>query len=127
MRRVFIFFLILVIGHYALSALMMTSKVRRGQASWYSRRSPGIRRRTANNERFNDQALTAAMWNVPFHTKVRVTNIENDKSVIVRINDRGPHYRYVRQGRVIDLTKAAFHKIASHQKGLIDVVVEVLE
>lgn len=95
-----------------------------GQSSWYSRHDPGIKKRTANNEIFNDQAMTCAMWGVPFNTKLRVINEANGKSVVVRVNDRGPHRRYVRQGRVIDLTKAAFRRISSHKRGLIDVTVE---
>ena len=97
-----------------------------GKASWYSRQSPGINRRTANNEIFNDQALTAAMWNVPFHQLVKVTNLDNGKSVIVRVNDRGPHKRFVRKGRMIDLSRQAFTRIASPRKGLINVQIELL-
>jgi len=97
-----------------------------GHASWYSRFDPGVNKRTANNEQFNDQAMTAAMWGVCFGTKLRVTNLRNGKSVVVRVNDRGPHRRYVREGRVIDLTKAAFRQISSHDRGLIPVRVEEL-
>ena len=97
-----------------------------GKASWYSRHDPGINRRTANNEIFNDQALTAAMWNVPFHQLVKVTNLDNGKSVIVRVNDRGPHKRFVRKGRMIDLSRQAFTRIASPRKGLINVQIELL-
>ena len=97
-----------------------------GKASWYSRRSPGINKRTANNEIFNDQALTAAMWNVPFQQLIKVTNLDNGKSVIVRVNDRGPHRRFVRRGRVIDLSRQAFVQIASPRKGLINVQLELL-
>ena len=92
-----------------------------GKASWYSKESPGINKHTANNEIFNDKNLTCAMWGAPFNQTVKVTNRLNGKSVIVRVNDRGPHYRFFRQGRVIDLTKAAFAKIASLDNGLIDV------
>lgn len=97
-----------------------------GKASWYSRHDPGIRKHTANNEIFNDQALTAAMWNVPFHQLVKVTNLDNGKSVIVRVNDRGPHKRFVRKGRVIDLSRKAFTQIAAPRKGLINVQIELL-
>jgi len=100
--------------------------VQTGMASWYSQRSPGIRKRTANNEIFNDRGLTAAMWGVPFNQMVKVTNMKNGKSVIVRINDRGPHKRYVRKGRVIDLSKRAFSNIASLKKGLIRIELELL-
>lgn len=74
-------------------------------------------------EVFNDRDLTCAMWGAPFNQTVKVTNRSNGKSVIVRVNDRGPHFRYFRKGRVIDLTKAAFAKIASLDNGLIDVEV----
>ena len=98
-----------------------------GKASWYSQESPGINKYTANNEIFNDMDLTCAMWEAPFNQTVKVTNRSNGKSVIVRVNDRGPHYRYFRKGRVIDLSKAAFAKIASLDNGLIDVEITFLQ
>lgn len=98
-----------------------------GKASWYSQKSPGIKKHTANMEIFNDRNLTCAMWGAPFNQAVKVTNRANGKSVIVRVNDRGPHFRYFRKGRLIDLTKAAFNKIASPDKGLIEVEIEFLE
>lgn len=97
-----------------------------GHASWYSRRDPGINRHTANNEIFDDSKLTCAMWNVPFNQKLRVTNLANGKSIVVRVNDRGPHKRFVRKGRVIDLTRTAFKQIGGTKKGLIQVQVEFL-
>src|SRR5215203_2536582 len=75
--------------------------IQTGAASWYG---PGFHgKKTANGERFNTHALTAAHKTLPFGTKVRVTNESTGKSVVVRINDRGPYA----QGRVIDLSKAA--------------------
>lgn len=72
-----------------------------GYASWYG---PGFHgRKTASGERFNTYELTAAHKNLPFGTLVKVTNLNNDKSIIVRINDRGPYVR----GRVIDLSYAS--------------------
>ncbi|MBS1518462.1 MAG: septal ring lytic transglycosylase RlpA family protein [Bacteroidetes bacterium] len=72
-----------------------------GDASWYG---PGFHgRKTANGERFNTNEMTAAHKTLPFNTLVKVTNLSNDMSVIVRINDRGPYVR----GRIIDLSKAA--------------------
>ncbi|WP_279483859.1 septal ring lytic transglycosylase RlpA family protein [Aureimonas sp. SK2] len=76
-----------------------------GPASWYGPRFHG--RKTANGERFNQNALTAAHKSLPFGTKVRVTCRDSGKSVIVRINDRGPYHG----GRVIDLSRAAASKI----------------
>jgi rare lipoprotein A len=77
------------------------SSLQAGAASWYG---PGFQgRKTANGERFNTHDLTAAHKTLPFGTKVRVTNEQTGKSVVVRINDRGPYAH----GRVIDLSKAA--------------------
>ncbi len=100
--------------------------VRTGSASWYSEQSPGIRLRTANNEIFDDSDLTCAMWDVPFGQRIKVTNRANGKSIIVRVNDRGPHSRFVRQGRIIDLTKNAFSKLAELDNGLIQVELEFM-
>lgn len=104
----------------------LPQNVSMGKASWYSKKSPGIRKRTANNEVFDDQAYTAAMWGVPFNQRIKVTNLDNGKSVVVRVNDRGPHKRYVRRGRVIDLSKQAFADIASLKRGLIKVQLEFM-
>lgn len=97
-----------------------------GKASWYSRHSPGINKYTANNERFNDQEMTCAIWGIEFDRQVRVTNLENGKSVVVRVNDRGPDHRLLLQGRMIDLTKSAFRKIAPTRQGIVDVKIELL-
>lgn len=115
---------ILMIWHYQKSRPITFKFPLYGQASWYSRTDRGIKKTTANNEIFDDQAMTCAIWGVDFGTHLKVTNRENGKSVIVRVNDRGPHPRFVRQGRVIDLTKAAFMKIADKKQGLIPVRVQ---
>ncbi len=100
--------------------------IRHGKASWYSQKSPGIKQKTANNEIFDDSAMTCAIWGVGFNREIRVTNIENGKIITVRVNDRGPHERYVRKGRVIDLTKTAFKKLDPTNRGLIEVKLEFL-
>lgn len=93
-----------------------------GLASWYGPRFHG--RRTANGEKFNRNALTAAHRTLPFGTKVLVTNPENEKFVVVRINDRGPH----RKNRIIDLSQAAAREIGLLRSGVARVeVVEVFE
>lgn len=97
-----------------------------GKASWYYRFSPGINKRTANNEIFDDTDMTCAIWGVGFDRQIRVTNLENGKSVVVRVNDRGPHQRLVAEGRIIDLTRSAFRKIAPTRQGLVDVKIELL-
>jgi rare lipoprotein A len=87
-------------------------------ASFYDEPQP-----TANGEQFDPEALTAAHKTWAFDTRVRVTNPENGKSVIVRINDRGPYI----DGRCIDLSRAAFRAIASLDAGHIDVRYEILK
>ena len=79
-----------------------------GRASWYALTS-----RTASGERMNPAKLTAAHRSMRFGTKVQVTNARNGKSVVVRINDRGPFIR----GRVLDLSKAAAAHIGMISSG----------
>lgn len=77
---------------------------------------------TANGERFDKTAMTAAHKTLPINTRVRVTNAVNGKSVVVRINDRGPF----KPGRVIDLSEAAAGVIDMHKVGLVPVKVEII-
>jgi len=92
----------------------------KGIASWYG---PGFHgNRSASGERFNQNALTAAHRSLPFGTNVRVTNLNNGRSVIVRINDRGPYTR----GRVIDLSAAAARVLGLIRTGVAPVRIEVL-
>ena len=90
-----------------------------GMASYYGGSWHG--KKTANGEIFNENSLTAAHKTLPFGTRVKVTNLDNGKSVVVRINNRGPYSK----GRVIDLSKAAFSRIASISKGVTRVKLEV--
>jgi rare lipoprotein A len=92
-----------------------------GKASYYANKYHG--RTTANGETFSQNASTAAHLELPFGTKVKVTNLANNKSVIVRINDRGPYVRV----RVIDLSLGMFKKIADPKVGVIDVSVTVID
>lgn len=88
----------------------------KGVASWYG---PGFHgRRTANGERFDENALTAAHKTLPFGTRVLVHNPRNGKQVVVRINDRGPFVR----GRVIDVSRAAARALGMKQAGHVPVV-----
>jgi rare lipoprotein A len=91
-----------------------------GIASWYGKPFHG--RLTANGERFNMNELTAAHRTLPFGSKVRVTNRDNNKSVVVRINDRGP---FVGK-RVIDLSRAAASALRMMNSGVARVKLEVL-
>ena len=82
-----------------------------GIASWYG---PGFHgRKTASGERYNQRDLTAAHKTLPFGSTIRVMNIDNGKSVVVRINDRGPFVR----GRIIDLSRSAAEKIGMMGSG----------
>lgn len=92
----------------------------RGMASWYG---PGFAGRlTANGEVFDPSQLTAAHKELPFNTLVRVTNTSNSRSVVVRINDRGPFIG----GRIIDLSRAGAEAIGMIGSGVAPVTVEVL-
>ena len=91
-----------------ISTLLLASSAQAGMASWYGGKFHG--RTTASGERYNMNALTAAHKTLPFGTKVKVTNKKNGKSVVVKINDRGPFIK----GRVIDLSRAAHQKIDCH-------------
>jgi len=92
-----------------------------GTASWYGARHQG--RRTASGERFDHNALTAAHRTLPFGTRVRVTNLRNRRSVVVRINDRGPHAR----ARIIDLSRKAAQNLGMLHAGVAPVRVETLD
>ena len=100
---------------------MPKTPVRYGIASWYSETDPGINPHTANGEIFDDSKLTCASWDYHFGTLLKVTNPMNGKSVVCRVNDRGPHKRLQ---RLIDLTQAAFNQIADPRHGLVRVSVQ---
>lgn len=91
-----------------------------GVASYYADQYHG--RQTSNGEVFDMNALTAAHRTFPFGSMVRVTNLENRKSVVVRVNDRGPFV----DGRIIDLSLAAAKELDLIQKGTARVRLEVL-
>lgn len=96
--------------------------VTRGLAAWYGAKFHG--RRTASGERFDRRALTAAHRTLPFGTRVRVTNLANGRSVIVRINDRGP---YGRRNRIIDVSEAAARRLGMLRSGVARVEIVVVE
>ena len=98
------------------------SSVQHGQASWYGTRCNGGTR-TASGERLSNQAATAAHKTLPMGTQVRVTNMSNGKSEVVRINDRGPYTK----GRVIDVTEGVAQRLGFLARGTVGVKVEVLK
>ena len=91
-----------------------------GYASWYGKKFQG--RPTASGEIYNMYAYTAAHRTLPLGTYVRVTNLSNGKSVVVKINDRGPFVK----GRIIDLSYAAAKKIGMVKKGVQKVRIEAI-
>lgn len=94
--------------------------VQSGKASYYGFKYQG--RPTASGEIFDLNQLTAAHKTLPFVTKVKVTNLANNRWVIVRINDRGPFIK----GRIVDLSQAAASQLEMIQSGTADVRLEVL-
>ena len=95
--------------------------VQRGMATFYGDEQQGGP--TASGERFDKRQMTAAHRTLPLGTRVRVTNTRNGRSVIVRINDRGP---YGNRGRIIDLSEAAARRLDMIDAGVVPVTVEVL-
>jgi rare lipoprotein A len=97
-----------------------SAKIQYGTASWYSDKFNG--RQTANGEIFSQKKLTCAHNSLPMGTWLRVTNIRNNKTVIVRVNDR----LNARNKRLVDLTKAGAEKLGMIKSGLAKVRVDVL-
>lgn len=97
------------------------NRVQYGKASFYDLALTG--RKTASGEIYNPRAMTAAHRTLPFGTWVRVTELSTKKSVVVRINDRGPFI----QGRIIDLSNEAARRLGILNKGITDVKIEVLK
>lgn len=92
-----------------------------GTASFYAEKFQ--HKKTASGEFFNQYSLSAAHKRLPFGTRVKVTNVKSNKSVVVKINDRGPFVK----GRIIDLTRHAFTRIGNARTGIINVKLEVVE
>lgn len=95
-------------------------EVERGIAAWYGKKFAG--RKTASGMRFNPNALTAAHSSLPFGTRVRVTNIDNQRSVELTINDRGPST----PNRIIDVSLAGARELGFVRQGLATVTIEIV-
>ena len=116
-----LFVLPLILASLPAQAESQLMRVVNGAASWYG---PGFYgNRTASGETFRPGTLTAAHRTLPFGTLVRVTNLVNGRSVVVRINDRGPH----RQQRIIDLAHGAAQELRMMQAGEVPVRLELIE
>ena len=106
-----------------ISLLSLTSygQIQTGKASFYADKFEG--RPTASGEKYKHSRMTAAHKTLPFGTKVKVTNVSNNESVEVVINDRGPYV----DGRVIDLSKSAAEKLGFINLGITEVKIEVID
>ena len=91
-----------------------------GNASWYGSKFHG--RKTSSGEKYNKNKLTAAHPTLPFNTKVLITNLKNNKSVVVRINDRGPFVK----DRILDMSEEAAEKIDVKKQGIVYIKIQVL-
>jgi len=91
-----------------------------GKASYYADKH--LYKKTANGERYDHKLQTAAHRKIPFGTRIKVTNLDNGKSTVVTVNDRGPYV----EGRIVDLSKSAFSSIGDTAVGLLDVEIEVV-
>ena len=98
-----------------------TGNIQKGMASWYGEDFHG--KPTSNKETYDMYSMTAAHKTLPFGTFVKVTNLTSGKSVVVRINDRGPFVK----GRIIDLSFAAAQKLGMSETGIAPVVIKVLK
>lgn len=97
------------------------AQIQTGKASFYADKFEGVQ--TASGEKYRHSKLTGAHKTLPFGTKVKVTNLANDQSVIVVINDRGPWV----EGRIIDLSRSAADQLGFTNMGLADVKLEVVD
>jgi rare lipoprotein A len=111
----------LFIGIGQASFAQENTQTQTGAASWYGSKYHG--RKTSSGERYNKNDMTAAHNTLPFGTKVKVTNLANNESVILRINDRGPYVGH----RIIDVSEVAARKLSIHKQGVAQVKVEVVE
>ena len=108
-------------GHAKTASPKIEATAHTGTASYYSNRFHG--RRTASGERFDQNELTAMHRSLPFGTRLRVTNLSNNSSVEVRVNDRG----HPRNRRLLDLSKRAALELGFLRSGLAQVKYEVIE
>jgi rare lipoprotein A len=104
-----------------LASTFSFAQTQTGKASFYADKFEGAM--TASGEKYRHSKATAAHKTLPFGTKVRVTNLDNNKTVEVTINDRGPYV----DGRIIDLSRSAAEELGYINKGLADVKIEVID
>ena len=103
------------------SMLLFSQTTDTGTASYYNNKFQG--KKTASGEKYKKNKLTAAHRTLPFNTQVKVTNLSNNKWVLVTINDRGPF----KKGRIIDVSEAAAIQLDLIDQGIAKVEIEVLD
>ena len=111
---------IIFVCTFLLFSVFSFAQVQTGKASFYADKFEG--RRTASGVKYHHNKATAAHRHLPFGTKVRVTNLANNKTTVVEINDRGPFV----SGRIIDLSKSSAQKLEYIGMGVTDVAIEVI-
>ncbi len=119
MNQINILFTVTVFFIGIQTGFCQTSEI--GLASFYSDKFE--EKTTASGQLFEQYKMTAAHLTLPFNTRIKVTNLENNRSVIVTINDRGPHIK----DRILDLSKAAAIELDFFNKGLAKVKLEIIE
>lgn len=116
--------------HVIIISILLIGSAQAYTASWYGTTGdttdPWKHVMTASGEHFNENALTGASWAFPLGSWVRVTNMANGRTVVVRINDCGPGRHLYRKGRIIDLTRGSFERLAALKIGVIKVKVKKL-
>lgn len=115
----YVLLLLSFLGNNPASAQLL-GKEEQGTASFYAQMFNG--RKTSCGEKFNHKELTAAHRSLPFNTMIEVTNLSNNRSVIVRVNDRGPYHHT----RLIDLTRAAAEHIGILRSGIANIKLRVV-
>ncbi len=113
--------LILCICFFTNNSFAQKRYKQKGKASFYANKFIG--RKTSNGEIFSQKKLTAAHKHLPFGTKLKVTNLDNNRSIIVVVNDRGPFIK----DRIIDLTKYGANKLEFIKKGVATVLIEEIQ
>jgi rare lipoprotein A len=123
MMKRFILVIIMMISTFGIFSFTgnTTDAKRTSYASYYHDKFNG--RKTASGEVFDNSKFTAANRTLPFGTNIKVTNLDNGKSVIVKVNDRGPYH----SSRSLDMSKAAFNEIGNISHGTIPVEYEIVD
>ncbi|WEK71690.1 MAG: septal ring lytic transglycosylase RlpA family protein [Candidatus Chryseobacterium colombiense] len=123
MMKRFILVIIMMISTFGIFSFTSntTDAKKTSYASYYHDKFNG--RKTASGEVFDNSKFTAANRTLPFGTNIKVTNLDNGKSVIVKVNDRGPYH----SSRALDMSKAAFDEIGNTNHGTIPVEYEIVD